>query len=727
MSPQKPESGFLDRLGGRFLVRGRSGEYVEILIFRDDLVAASGFEAAVRGEVARLADFRHATIRRIRGVARLAEPDNRLALVSDSSPGKRLSEILAVAEHENRPVSTRAMLFVIREVLAALHALHEASGGVCHGALGPERIVVTPDGQVLVVEHVLASALDCHTAATQERFWRDYRVAVVEEDETPRFGQRTDVLQIGLVALALVLGRPLRRDEFPRRIGELLLGATETGPLGSRTPLGLSLRAWLARALQFGSQDSYATVWQALDGLERILGMNGYVAEPSSVLTMLTPRLETVEAEPSPVPERDSGPHAVAAPAEPAHVAEQHPMPLSVSPSEKPWAAVVEGPTPTAETTLPHKNASVGPPPGFRITPEAAAVPDTGSGPVSVESLSTPAGVECIAAEVRVQSPPTPRSGAHRTAARSSTQPTSGTSRQPAAELRLVRTPPVPAFAVFGATGADEMPSPGSRRRWIIIGTAAAGLILAAGIPGVWFLTRPAAPRPAPTSVEARPSPSGASMDATAAGPVMPSAPRADGHAGSAPATVPPAVPSQVEATSAPPVAGTPDAAGTPDVPARAPEVPASTPDAGAKVAEPALRAGHITVTAPLPMEIVEKGYLLGSSTGAPISLAAGRHEIELVNESVGYRDTRAVDVFAGRTVAIDITLPKGSVSFNATPWAEVWVDGQKIGETPVANVEMTAGPHEVSFRHPQLGERRLTIVVPVNGPQRVSMDMRKQ
>jgi hypothetical protein len=44
-----------------------------------------------------------------------------------------------------------------------------------------------------------------------------------------------------------------------------------------------------------------------------------------------------------------------------------------------------------------------------------------------------------------------------------------------------------------------------------------------------------------------------------------------------------------------------------------------------------------------------------------------------------------------------------------------------------VANVEMTAGPHEVSFRHPQFGERRLTVVVPVNGPQRVSMDMRKQ
>jgi hypothetical protein len=126
-------------------------------------------------------------------------------------------------------------------------------------------------------------------------------------------------------------------------------------------------------------------------------------------------------------------------------------------------------------------------------------------------------------------------------------------------------------------------------------------------------------------------------------------------------------------------------------------------------------------------MQIIEKGYALGASPGSPISLPAGRHEIEFVNESIGFRDMRAVDVTAGRTIPIVVSLPKGSVSFNATPWAEVWADGQKIGETPVANVEMTPGPHEVSFRHPQLGERRLTVVVPVNGPQRVSMDMRKQ
>ena len=709
MSPQKPESGFLDRLGGRFLIKGRSGEYVEILIFRDELVAAAGFEAAVRGEVARLADFRHASIRRIRGVARLAEPDNRLALVSDSSPGRRLSEILAAAEHESRPITTRAMLFVVREALAAVSALHEASGGVCHGALGPERIVVTPDGRVLVVEHVLASALDCHTSATQERLWREFRVPVVEDDETPRFGQRTDVLQIGLVALALVLSRPLRRDEFPRRIGELLLGATETGPLGSRTPLGLGLRAWLARALQFGSQDSYPTVGQALNGLEQVLGVNGYVADPTAVMTMLAAPPDLITVEPVAAPAGDSGPHAVAAPAVQESHAAPHPTPMSMTPAARADTAALEVPAARGDTAFPRRTAAAHTPPAIRAAEDAASAAASHPEPVSVESLSTPAGVECIAANVGPQSAAAPRSGSHRVAAWAPSPPTTGTARQPAADLRLVQPPPKPIFPEIGTEAPGDMPAPGARQRWLVIGAAAAGLILAIGIPGFWLLTRTSAPEPGPAAVAAQPAPSNPAVDATPAGPPVPSAPRADGPAATAPDAALQATPPQARTESGA------AAVKAPDPGAKAPETP------------PAVREGRISVTAPLPMQIIEKGYVLGASPGNPIALPAGRHDIELFNDSVGYRETRTVDVPAGRTVPIVVSLPKGAVSFNAIPWAEVWADGQKIGETPLANVEMSAGPHEVTFRHPQLGERRLTVVVPVNGPQRVSMDMRQQ
>jgi len=66
-----------------------------------------------------------------------------------------------------------------------------------------------------------------------------------------------------------------------------------------------------------------------------------------------------------------------------------------------------------------------------------------------------------------------------------------------------------------------------------------------------------------------------------------------------------------------------------------------------------------------------------------------------------------------------------GSLSINATPWADVWIDGQSAGQTPIANLQVTLGGHEVLFRHPQLGERRQTVVVNGQSPTRISMDLR--
>jgi hypothetical protein len=64
-----------------------------------------------------------------------------------------------------------------------------------------------------------------------------------------------------------------------------------------------------------------------------------------------------------------------------------------------------------------------------------------------------------------------------------------------------------------------------------------------------------------------------------------------------------------------------------------------------------------------------------------------------------------------------------GYLSINATPWADVWVDGKSVGTTPLANLEVTAGNHEILWRHPHLGERRETITVTASTPARAATD----
>ena len=105
--------------------------------------------------------------------------------------------------------------------------------------------------------------------------------------------------------------------------------------------------------------------------------------------------------------------------------------------------------------------------------------------------------------------------------------------------------------------------------------------------------------------------------------------------------------------------------------------------------------SGWLTVKAPFSLEIREEGRLIGTTDADRLMLAAGRHDIELVNETLGYRVTRVVQVMPGKVASLAVDLPKGVVHLNATPWAEVWIDGQRVGETPIGNLSMPIGPHE--------------------------------
>jgi hypothetical protein len=137
--------------------------------------------------------------------------------------------------------------------------------------------------------------------------------------------------------------------------------------------------------------------------------------------------------------------------------------------------------------------------------------------------------------------------------------------------------------------------------------------------------------------------------------------------------------------------------------------------------------SGWIAVNAPIDVQLYENQRLLGSSQSDRIMVSVGRHDLEIVNESLGYRATRTVNVTPGQVSGIRLDLPKAAMALNAAPWAEVWVDGDRVGETPIGSVPVTIGPHEVVFRHPELGERRVVTTVTLASPAKVSVDMRKK
>jgi serine/threonine-protein kinase len=135
---------------------------------------------------------------------------------------------------------------------------------------------------------------------------------------------------------------------------------------------------------------------------------------------------------------------------------------------------------------------------------------------------------------------------------------------------------------------------------------------------------------------------------------------------------------------------------------------------------------GWLSISSPFEVDVVENDDVIGTSASSQIMLAAGRHSITLTNTSLGYRETRKIDVTAGKKSAVRVDPPKASISVNARPWAEVTVDGTGVGQTPIANLLVSVGPHEMVFKHPQLGERKQTVVVTAAGPNRTAVDLTK-
>jgi len=134
---------------------------------------------------------------------------------------------------------------------------------------------------------------------------------------------------------------------------------------------------------------------------------------------------------------------------------------------------------------------------------------------------------------------------------------------------------------------------------------------------------------------------------------------------------------------------------------------------------------GWISLNTPFPVQVQEAGRVVGTSEIERIMLPPGRHELDFVAAEFGFRQTSEMRISAGRGAPVSLTIPRVAMNINALPWAEVFIDGTRIGDTPLANVMETIGEHEIVFRHPQLGEKRQVARLTMRDSLRISVDMR--
>lgn len=272
-------AGYRDRLGERMIVPQPSGALLEHLYFHSELTNASFFASALKDRVARLANFRHSSYARVRRVHQAIERGGVPCLVSAHNPGRRLAELLDIAEREGIRASTAAILAATRQVMTSVALLHDFGPDVFHGALGPERIILGGEGRIIISEYVLGNVVEQAAPLWGiSRLWRDYRLAVRPDPGVAQFGRLTDILQVGLITLSCLSGRRLRSEEFPEALSPFLDHCTEIGQDGTEIPLRPGLRSWLERAFGFTRSSSFKSLLDAQKALSQLIQDEGFGA-----------------------------------------------------------------------------------------------------------------------------------------------------------------------------------------------------------------------------------------------------------------------------------------------------------------------------------------------------------------------------------------------------------------------------------------------------------------
>lgn len=720
---------FTDGLGDRVVaVDAATGDLLQILRVRPQLLAVPSFEFALRERAARLANFRHAYYARVRRIDR--HPSG-LAIVSDHVEGVRLSDMLRVAHERNLQIDLNAALCLLRQVVPSIALLHENARDVAHGLLAPERLIVTPRARVIVVEHVLGSAVE-QLQFNRERLWQELRVSVPVSVGAPRFDHRADVVAIGLTALALVLGRPLADHEYPQRIGSLLNEARARTAGSSDQPLPDALHNWIARALQLDVRQGFQSATEAQVALEDALADDSEFVPAPVALEAFLSRYSAVMLEPAPAPfPAAQSPIAIVAPAPPP-AAVVTPAPPSAAPIVMP--APIVTPAPVSVVLPPPAPAKSPEPPkpsprditellrDFDLPPVAAPAPAP-SAP-AYEARREPAAAP--AAEVKKGprfSIPGGGAGMKRIALIVGALAVLGGGGYYAA--KVLRKPPPPKLGTLSmqtnppgvAVFVDGVAQGNTPARISLNEGAHTVELRGRGVPRVLNFTVPAGSEVS-QYLEMPETPSAGSLLVQSDPPGAKVTVDGVDH-GVAPVSVPDLTPGDHEVVL--------QAEGGPAVKQRvliqagvtsSVLAPVSTATAGPV-------SGWLTVKSPVAIEIRENGRLIGTTEADRIMMAAGKHDLELVNDTLGYRATRSVQVPPGKVAPLTLEMPQGVINVNAAPWAEVWIDGRRVGETPMANLPIAIGPHEVVFRHPQLGEKRQAVSVTLKAPVRLSIDMK--
>ncbi len=204
----------------------------------------------------------------------VVEADGELFLVQEYVESAALSTLWKAANEQGGPLSIAVGVRVIADVLAGLHAAHEAVDmrgvrlEVVHRDISPQNIVVGVDGGSRLIDFGVAKAQHRITETKSGSFKGKYGYMSPEQAKAIPIDRRSDLFAAGSVLHEVLTGRRLFQgeNEFDtfRRIAE-----GEIGPPSAIVPgIPIELDRVVMRALDRDRDARFQTAAEFLEALE---------------------------------------------------------------------------------------------------------------------------------------------------------------------------------------------------------------------------------------------------------------------------------------------------------------------------------------------------------------------------------------------------------------------------------------------------------------------------
>jgi hypothetical protein len=117
--------------------------------------------------------------------------------------------------------------------------------------------------------------------------------------------------------------------------------------------------------------------------------------------------------------------------------------------------------------------------------------------------------------------------------------------------------------------------------------------------------------------------------------------------------------------------------------------------------------AAWLSVETNKPVTLSLDGTLLGPAPLRRTKIAPGEHRLKL--ESAGLSRTVHLNARAGDELARKEIIRDSTLNVTVDPWADVWLDGTKLGQTPLVR-EVWDGHHELKLVGPHGAKKTLAI-----------------